>query len=43
MELILIGFGAIIVSKIIDLLHVDSPQEKKWKELKQRMINDYRK
>lgn len=43
MQLILLGFGALLVSKIVGLLHVDSSQEKKWKELKQRMVNDYRK
>ena len=38
MQLILIGFGALVLSKIVGLLHVDSPQERKWKELKNKMI-----
>ena len=41
MGLILIGFGAILLGKIIDMLHVSGPQERRMEQIKRDMVNDY--
>ena len=41
MGLILICFGAILLGKIVDILHVSGPQERKMEQIKRDMVNDY--
>ena len=38
MGMILMGIAALAIGKIIGALHVDSPQERRWKQLKNNMI-----